>query len=80
MSHVSIANSRSDFDQGGSLFADALYRLTGFGYFSLEARARRARYQRALSELSQMSDRELSELGFRRCDVARVARETADSR
>ena len=77
---MSIAISRSDFDQGGSVFADALYRLTGFGYFSPEARARRTRYQRALNELSQMSDRELSELGFRRCDVVRVARETAASR
>lgn len=74
---MSLAISRSPLDQGGSVFADALYRLTGLGWFSPEARARRARYERTLSELERMDDRELGELGLRRCDIRRVARENA---
>ena len=74
---MSLAVSRSDYDQSGSVLADALYRLTGFGYFSPKARARRARYERTLLELGRMDDRELSELGLRRCDIRRVARENA---
>jgi uncharacterized protein YjiS (DUF1127 family) len=34
------------------------------------------RYRRALAELEIHSDRELAELGFLRCDLPRVARET----
>jgi len=74
---MSLAVSRSDFDQSGSIIADTLYRLTGLGYFSPQARARRARYERTLSELERMDARELSELGLRRCDIRRVARENA---
>jgi len=74
---MSLAVSRSDYVQGGSVLADALYRLTGLDYFSPKARARRARYERTLSELERMNARELSELGLRRCDIRRVARENA---
>jgi uncharacterized protein YjiS (DUF1127 family) len=35
------------------------------------------RYRRVLSELEIHSDRELAELGLLRCDLPRVARETA---
>jgi len=62
---------------GGFGLADALYRLTGLGHFSPEARAGRARYARTLSELEQMSPSELAELGLHRCDIRRVAREAA---
>ncbi|WP_340115504.1 DUF1127 domain-containing protein [Pelagibius sp. 7325] len=72
-----LAVSRSPLAQGDSVLADALYRLTGLGWFSPQARARRARYERTLSELGRMDDRELSELGLRRCDIRRIARENA---
>ncbi|MGF1631822.1 MAG: DUF1127 domain-containing protein [Kiloniellaceae bacterium] len=62
---------------GGFGPAEALYRLTGLGYFSRAARVSRARYARTLSELEQMSTLELAELGLHRCDIRRVAREAA---
>lgn len=74
---MSLAVSRSPLGQGGSVLANALYRLTGLEWFSPAARACRTRYERTLSELGRMDDRELSELGLRRCDIRRVARETA---
>jgi len=39
---------------------------------------RRVEYARTLDELSQLTDRELNDLGFSRCDLRRVAREAAD--
>ncbi len=74
---MSLAVSRSAYDQSGDVFSDTLYRLTGLDYFSPKARARRARYERTLNELGRMNDRELGELGLRRCDIRRVARENA---
>ena len=74
---MSLAISRFSPDEGGAFFQDALYRLTGFGFFSPDARARRARYERTLSELERMNGLELAELGIQRCDIRRVARETA---
>ncbi len=35
------------------------------------------RYRRALAELNVHSDRELADLGIMRCDLPRLARETA---
>ncbi len=35
------------------------------------------RYRQALAELNVHSDRELSEMGLMRCDLPRIARETA---
>jgi uncharacterized protein YjiS (DUF1127 family) len=37
------------------------------------------RYRRTLAELEIHSDRDLAELGLLRCDLPRVARETARS-
>lgn len=72
---MSIIVSLSSADRFGP--AEALYRLTGLGYFSPAARASRARYARTLSELEQMSTLELAEFGLHRCDIRRVAREAA---
>ena len=35
------------------------------------------RYRQALRELSQMSDYELSDIGIHRCDIERIAHQTA---
>lgn len=35
------------------------------------------RYRRALGELELHSDRELAEMGFMRCDLPRIARESS---
>lgn len=40
-----------------------------------EARARAAEYQRTYSELQRLSNRELDDIGIRRCDIADIARE-----
>jgi uncharacterized protein YjiS (DUF1127 family) len=37
------------------------------------------RYRQAVRELSQMSDYELSDIGIHRCDIERVAHETAST-
>ena len=39
---------------------------------------RRVEYARTLDELNQLTDRELNDLGFSRCDLRRIAREAAD--
>lgn len=57
--------------------AERLYRLTGFRFFSAEARARHARYTQAVFELETMSERELNDIGIHRADIRRVAREAA---
>jgi len=36
------------------------------------------RYSRTMSELGNLSNRELSDLGIARCDIPRLAREAAD--
>ena len=41
------------------------------------ARARAAEYQRTYSELQRLSNRELDDIGIRRCDIADIAREHA---
>jgi uncharacterized protein YjiS (DUF1127 family) len=41
------------------------------------AMTRRAVYLRTLDELSALTDRELADLGFARCDLPRVASEAA---
>jgi uncharacterized protein YjiS (DUF1127 family) len=47
-----------------------------FEHLKYRVRAWR-RYRRTLTELEVHSDRELAELGVFRCDLDRVARETA---
>ncbi|WP_170347640.1 MULTISPECIES: DUF1127 domain-containing protein [Ruegeria] len=37
------------------------------------ARARAAEYQRTYSELQRLSNRELDDIGIRRCDIADIA-------
>ncbi|NOD75555.1 MULTISPECIES: DUF1127 domain-containing protein [unclassified Ruegeria] len=37
------------------------------------ARARAAEYQRTFSELQRLSNRELDDIGIRRCDIADIA-------
>ena len=37
------------------------------------------RYRQAIRELSQMSDHELCDIGIHRCDIDRVAHETAST-
>lgn len=37
------------------------------------ARARAAEYQRTYSELQHLSNRELDDIGIRRCDIADIA-------
>lgn len=59
------------------MFFHRLSRLPGLGFLSCTARARRARYRQVRAELERMSPRELEELGLRRCDIHRVARDTA---
>jgi uncharacterized protein YjiS (DUF1127 family) len=48
-----------------------------FHFFSPAAAERRARYRQVFFELEQMTARELDELGIRRCDIPRIARESA---
>ena len=38
------------------------------------------RYRQALRELSSLSDRELVDIGIRRCDIDSIAHETAAAR
>jgi uncharacterized protein YjiS (DUF1127 family) len=40
---------------------------------------RHVEYARTLDELSQLTDRDLEDLGFLRCDLRRIAREAADT-
>ncbi|MCG7522283.1 DUF1127 domain-containing protein [Ruegeria sp. Ofav3-42] len=42
-----------------------------------EARARANEYQRTYSELQRLTNRELDDIGIRRCDIADIAREHA---
>ncbi|WP_171102879.1 MULTISPECIES: DUF1127 domain-containing protein [unclassified Ruegeria] len=42
-----------------------------------EARARSAEYNRTFHELQSLSDRELNDIGVRRCDIADIARDHA---
>ncbi|WP_170342958.1 DUF1127 domain-containing protein [Ruegeria arenilitoris] len=42
-----------------------------------ENRARASEYTRTYTELQRLSDRELNDIGIRRCDIADVAREHA---
>ncbi|GAA6161935.1 hypothetical protein NBRC116589_41090 [Ruegeria sp. HU-ET01832] len=42
-----------------------------------EAYALRAEYNRTYSELQGLSDRELNDIGVRRCDIKDIAREHA---
>jgi len=48
-----------------------------FRFFSPAAAQRRARYRQVFFELEHMTARELAELGIRRCDIPRIARESA---
>ncbi len=41
------------------------------------ARARAAEYQRTYSELQRLSNRELDDIGVRRCDIADIAHKHA---
>jgi uncharacterized protein YjiS (DUF1127 family) len=54
-----------------------LYSLTHLDVFSPAAAERRARYRQVFFELEHMTARELTELGIRRCDIPRIARESA---
>ncbi|WP_170462226.1 DUF1127 domain-containing protein [Ruegeria arenilitoris] len=40
-----------------------------------ENRARASEYTRTYTELQRLSDRELNDIGIRRCDIADIARE-----
>jgi hypothetical protein len=60
-----------------SQLSTVLYQFTGLPFFSADARARRARFNQALTELERMNARDLAELGLSRADIRRVARETA---
>ena len=40
-------------------------------------RAQAAEYNRTFSELQRLSDRELNDIGIRRCDIVDIAREHA---
>ncbi|WP_170368002.1 DUF1127 domain-containing protein [Ruegeria arenilitoris] len=42
-----------------------------------ENRARASEYTRTYTELQRLSDRELNDIGIRRCDIADIAREHA---
>jgi len=42
-----------------------------------ENRARASEYTRTYSELDRLSNRELDDIGIRRCDIADIAREHA---
>lgn len=41
-----------------------------------ESRAKAAIYRTSVRELQNLSDRELSDLGIARCDIARIARDS----
>jgi uncharacterized protein YjiS (DUF1127 family) len=56
---------------------EILYRLTRLEVFSPAAAQRRARYRQELFELDHITARELAELGIRRCDIPRIARDSA---
>lgn len=45
-------------------------------FFGPAAAERRARYRQVLCELQQMTARDLDDLGIRRCDIPRIARES----
>ncbi|MGV6806243.1 MAG: DUF1127 domain-containing protein [Ruegeria sp.] len=42
-----------------------------------QANARATEYSQTYSELQRLSDRELNDIGIRRCDIADIAREHA---
>lgn len=42
-----------------------------------EARAKAVEYHRTYNELQRLSNRELDDIGVRRCDIADIAREHA---
>lgn len=71
---MSVSVSHPSTDTG---LAAALHRLIGRSRFGAQARAGRARYRRIVAELRQLSDRDLADIGIRRCDIPRVAREAA---
>ena len=58
---------------GGSL----IERIRTFRASLADRAARYKLYRRTLDELAQLSDRDLSDLGLARSDVARVAEEAA---
>ncbi len=52
-------------------------RIAAFVEGMKEARARAIEYNRTYSELQRLSNRELDDIGIRRCDIADIAREHA---
>lgn len=50
-------------------------RIAGFAERIRENRARAAEYHRTYRELQSLSNRELDDIGVRRCDIADIARE-----
>ncbi|WP_299356388.1 DUF1127 domain-containing protein [uncultured Shimia sp.] len=66
--------------------AHATVNLAHFGFFDVirntfadlrAAAAERSAYQRTYNELSRLTDRELSDIGLRRCDIAEVCAKSA---
>jgi uncharacterized protein YjiS (DUF1127 family) len=57
---------------------DTLRRRFGTALADFAAwRARRALYRQTFVELSTLTDRDLADLGFARCDIPRIARDSA---
>lgn len=57
---------------------DTLRRRFGTALADIAAwRARRALYRQTFVELSTLTDRDLADLGFARCDIPRIARDAS---
>ncbi|WIY27281.1 DUF1127 domain-containing protein [Parasedimentitalea psychrophila] len=65
MAHVTTTAST-----GFNLFA----RLSGFFEDSKQSWALNAEYKRTFAELDRLENRELADIGVRRCDIADIAR------
>ncbi|WP_298853829.1 DUF1127 domain-containing protein [uncultured Ruegeria sp.] len=63
MTTATLTNTGFNF---GTRIADMIVRIK-------TVRARAAEYQRTYSELQHLSNRELDDIGVRRCDIADIA-------
>ena len=68
----------SAFEFRGTLFQEIRKNLTQMRTRIDAAQRRRKSYRNTVFELSQLSDRDLSDLGIARCDIRRLARESVD--
>ncbi len=62
-----------------TLTAPLKARATGWLTNFIEAAQRRKVYRTTVAELSQLSDRDLGDLGINRCEIKRIAKEVSQT-